>query len=171
MSTNSSQHRSVGYAPPHSVHIEQPGAMESGRREMPRWQPPPIAAASAPSRLCPAKLRNAAAAYLPNTTTTNGPRSVWNASHGELLYSFNDWQWGDNWPLLSLMSTTAWASNSSESNSMVPVRAAWCSAENLRTKQREHSSSDGKIHTNNCCDASWGERIKKHLTDVCICLF
>lgn len=34
-------------------------------------------------------------------------------------------------PLMSLMSTVAWASRSNESSSVVPVRAAWCSAEKL----------------------------------------
>lgn len=40
-------------------------------------------------------------------------------------------------PLMSLMSTVAWASSSRESSSVVPVRAAWCNAEKLwarRTK-------------------------------------
>lgn len=34
-------------------------------------------------------------------------------------------------PLLSLMSTVAWASSSADSSSVVPVRAAWWRAENL----------------------------------------
>lgn len=34
-------------------------------------------------------------------------------------------------PLMSLISTVAWASSSRERSSVVPVRAAWCSAEKL----------------------------------------
>lgn len=37
-------------------------------------------------------------------------------------------------PLLSLMSTVACASSSSEMRSRLPPRAAWCRAENLRHK-------------------------------------
>lgn len=39
-------------------------------------------------------------------------------------------------PLLSLMSTVACASSSSEMRSRLPPRAAWCSAENLRAQGR-----------------------------------
>ena len=35
-------------------------------------------------------------------------------------------------PLLSLMSTAAWASNSKVISSVLPFRAAWCRAEKLR---------------------------------------
>lgn len=36
-------------------------------------------------------------------------------------------------PLLSLISTAAWASNSREISSLLPPRAAWCSGDNLHT--------------------------------------
>ena len=39
---------------------------------------------------------------------------------------------------MSLMSTVAWASSSSDSSSVVPVRAAWCSAENLTERERDN---------------------------------
>ena len=40
-------------------------------------------------------------------------------------------------PLMSLISTVAWASNRRDSSSMVPVRAAWCSAEKLWARDRK----------------------------------
>lgn len=39
-------------------------------------------------------------------------------------------------PLWSLISTVAWASNSSEISSLLPLRAAWCSGDNLQTDTR-----------------------------------
>ena len=36
-------------------------------------------------------------------------------------------------PLLSLISTAAWASSSREISSLLPLRAAWCSGDNLHT--------------------------------------
>lgn len=42
-------------------------------------------------------------------------------------------------PLMSLISTVAWASSSRERSSVVPVRAAWCSAEKLWAR---HTKTD-----------------------------
>lgn len=47
-------------------------------------------------------------------------------------------------PLMSLISTVAWASNRRDSSSMVPVRAAWCSAEKLWARDRKRER-EGKV--------------------------
>lgn len=47
-------------------------------------------------------------------------------------------------PLVSLISTVAWASNSRDSSSVVPVRAAWCSAEKLWAKHRTIGGREGR---------------------------
>lgn len=47
-------------------------------------------------------------------------------------------------PLVSLMSTVAWASSSRDSSSVVPVRAAWCRAEKLWGTQRIGGGNEGR---------------------------
>lgn len=47
-------------------------------------------------------------------------------------------------PLVSLISTVAWASSSRDSSSVVPVIAAWCSAEKLRARQRTRGGKEGR---------------------------
>lgn len=47
-------------------------------------------------------------------------------------------------PLMSLISTVAWASSSRDSSSVVPVRAAWCSAEKLWVRDTKRARARGR---------------------------
>lgn len=44
-------------------------------------------------------------------------------------------------PLLSLISTAAWASSSRAISSLLPLRAAWCSGDNLHKKTRVYAGN------------------------------
>lgn len=44
---------------------------------------------------------------------------------------------------MSLISTVAWASSSRDSSSVVPVRAAWCSAEKLWARDTKRARERG----------------------------
>lgn len=89
---------------PHGLHAPLPGCVVQGPHPCRKWGSAGMDAAPSPAR-----------------------GGCW--GHGAVPGG-----WGHPLPLLSLMSTVACASSSSEMRSRLPPRAAWCSAENLRHK-------------------------------------
>lgn len=78
---------------------------------------------------------------------------------------------------MSLISTVAWASSSRDNSSVVPVRAAWCSAEKLwggGVKGGQEGGRDKEMRglINHTDDFTTGESFSKPQTEImCVFLF